>query len=91
MTKVADDSFKMDDSFLRKNSAEEQGENIHFDKADDRNFNNNKEKVTVKETCSMSHIQVLTLKEIKPVAFEVLLQYIYNVVLPNYLKFSAML
>ena len=45
MTKVADDSFKMDDSFLRNNSAEEQGENIHFDKADVRNFNNNKEKV----------------------------------------------
>jgi hypothetical protein len=45
MTKVADDSFKMDDSFLRKNSAKEQGENIHFDKADVRNFNNNKEKV----------------------------------------------
>ena len=46
---------------------------------------------TVEETCSMSHIQVLTLKEIKPVAFEVLLQYIYNAVLPNYLKFSAIL
>ena len=45
MRKVPSISGYSGDCFLRESSAVEYGENIRFDKTDDRKFNNNKEKV----------------------------------------------